>query len=384
MDYNFDLLIDRRGSNSVKVDGATKVFGHDDVLPLWVADMDFQTPDCILNALRQRCQHPVFGYTFPDPGYFQSIVDWLDFKHHWRVPLHHISHVPGIVKGMGFVLACFTNLGDKVVIQPPVYHPFRELTKGLGRTVVENPLILHDGDYHMDFDGLEHLFKLGGCKILLLSSPHNPGGVVWSLDTLRQLAALCHRYHVLVVSDEIHSEMTFPGVTHFPFPTVSQHADDIAITFMSPSKTFNIPGIVTSYAVVPNDDLRTKFFAFLAAAGWGEGSIFSYIATQAAYNHGRDWLEHMLTYVRDNMDFLANGLTDLNLGFRPFTPHASFLLWVDCRELGLDDAKLRSYFLQRRLGVNFGTQFGSGGSGWVRFNVGCPRSRLALALASLA
>jgi cystathionine beta-lyase len=376
--YNFDAIIERRGTDCTKVDGLKQVFGRDDVLPLWVADMDFATPPFIIEALQRRVAHPLFGYTFPGAEYYRSITEWLAMKHGWETEAEWLTHVPGIVKGIGFVILCFTEPGDKVIIQPPVYHPFRLAPQGLGRQVVFNPLKRDgEGRYEMDFENLEKLLSAGGCKVLILSSPHNPGGVVWERETLGRLAECCASHGVLVISDEIHGEMVYPGHRHHPFPTVSEAAREHSITFMSPSKTFNIPGIVTSYAVVPSESLRRRFFHFLRAAGFGEGSAFSYEATIAAYSHGQEWLGEMVDYVRGNVAWVTQALSEALPAVKAYPPEASFLLWLDCRGMGLGQQELVDFFVNgARLALNDGGIFGPGGEGYMRINLGCSREVL--------
>jgi cystathionine beta-lyase len=381
MRYNFDEVIDRRGTNCSKVDGLKNVFGRDDVLPLWVADMEFRTPDFIIEALKRRCEHEVFGYSFAGTAYYDSITGWLEKKHHWKVQTEWVTHVPGIVKGIGFVIQCFTNAGDKVIIQPPVYHPFRLVPQALGREVVFNPLKLTDkGEYAMDWEQLEAVLD-ERCKLFILCSPHNPGGIVWGKETLAKLAHLCAQRGVLVVSDEIHSEMVYPGHVHLPFPTVSAEAAGNSITFMSPSKTFNIPGIVTSYAVVPDDTIRRRFYHFLNSAGFGEGSVFSYEATTAAYTQGDTWLGEMLAYVRENVRFVTESVEQRLPAIQVYPPQASFLLWLNCKALGLEQKALADLFVNKaRLGLNDGSIFGTGGEGYMRMNLGCSRTLLREAM----
>ncbi len=381
--YNFDEIVDRRGTDSVKVDELKELFGRDDLLSLWVADMDFRTPDFIVNALKKRCEHEVFGYTFASDTYYESIMTWLDYKYNWRIQREWLSYIPGIVKGIGFTLDCFTNPGDKVIIQPPVYHPFRLVPEQMGRQVVNNPLKLVNGRYEMDFDHLESIID-EGCKVFILCSPHNPGGIVWSKETLIRLAEICDRHNILVISDEIHSEMAYPQAKHHPFPTVSEKAASCAITFMAPSKTFNIAGIVSSYSIIPNDILREKFYAFLNARGLSEGTIFAYTATMAAYTYGAEWLQQMRHYVIANGNYVDEFLQRNIPKIKAYPPQASFLLWLDCRELGLSQEALVDLFVNKAgLALNDGSMFGPGGEGYMRMNIGCPRSVLDKAMNAL-
>lgn len=381
--YNFDEIIDRHGTNSVKYDNLKELCGRDDVLPLWVADMDFRTPDFIIAALRRRLEHEVLGYTFGSDAYYNSIIEWVRYKHNWAIRREWLSYIPGIVKGIGFVLQCFTRPGDKVIIQPPVYHPFRIVPESMGREVVHNPLRIVDGVYEMDFEHLESVID-NRCKVLILCNPHNPGGVVWKKETLVKLAEICSRHNLLVVSDEIHSEMAYPQFTHHPFATVSGEAARCSITFMAPSKTFNIAGIVTSYSIVPDEGLRKTFYDFLAAGELGDGTIFAYTATEAAYTYGAEWLQQMRMYVMGNVRFVDDFLKRELPAIKAYLPQASFLVWLDCRGLGLSQEELVGLFVDKAgLLLNDGSMFGPGGEGHMRLNVGCPRSVLASALEAL-
>ncbi|MDR1344117.1 MAG: aminotransferase class I/II-fold pyridoxal phosphate-dependent enzyme, partial [Tannerellaceae bacterium] len=260
--YNFDELIDRRNTNCLKVDLLNERYGNANLIPLWVADMDFRTPDFIVDAIKKRCEHEVFGYTFAPDAYYESIIKWQKYKHQWDIEREWLCYIPGIVKGIAFALDCFTQPGDKVIIQPPVYHPFRLVPEMQQRQVVDNPLKQVGGAYRMDFEHLESVID-EQCKVFILCSPHNPGGVVWEKETLAKLAEICARHNILVISDEIHAEMVYPQYTHTPFPAISATAASCSLTFMAPSKTFNIAGIVTSYAVIPEPRIRNKFLSFL-------------------------------------------------------------------------------------------------------------------------
>lgn len=378
--YNFDEIIDRKGTGCVKVDGLSQTFGQSDLIPLWVADMDFRTPDFIIDAIRKRCEHEIFGYPIATDEYFESIMNWVLYKHSWKLQKEWICYIPGIVKGIAFALQCFTQPGDKVIIQPPVYHPFRLVPENMKREVVYNPLKEIDGHYEMDFEQLESIID-ERCKVLILSNPHNPAGIIWPKETLIRLAEICHKHHILVISDEIHAEMAFPQYTHHPFATVSPEAAACSVTFMAPSKTFNIAGIVTSYAVVPNDQIRERFFSFLEAGEFSSGTIFAYTATIAAYTYGAEWLQQMRTYVMDNVRYVDEYLQANIPQIKAYLPQASFLIWLDCRKLGLSQAELIDLFQKKaKLALNDGSMFGPGGEGHMRLNVGCPRSVLEEAL----
>lgn len=378
--YNFDETIERHGTDCVKYDLLNERYGNKKLIPLWVADMDFRTPDFIVDAIKKRCEHPIFGYTYASPAYYESIIQWIRQQHQWDIRREWISYIPGIVKGIAFVLDHFTQKGDKVIIQSPVYHPFRLVPTDMKREVVYNPLKIVDGKYEMDFEQLESVID-AKCKVLILSNPHNPGGIVWPKDMLARLADICARHQLLVISDEIHSEMVYPEYTHHSFATVSEAAASCSITFMAPSKTFNIPGIVSSYAIIPDDTIRSSFYSFLKAGEFDDGTIFAYTATTAAYTQGAEWLKQMLAYVTGNVNFVTDYLKREIPQIKVYPPQASFLLWLDCRGLQLPQKELVRLFEEKAgLALNSGTMFGKEGEGFMRMNVGCPRPLLAKAL----
>lgn len=376
MKYNFDERIERRGSGAIKTDLLEERFGRADLLAAWVADMDFATPSFIIDALRKRLEHPILGYTAEPADYRSAIIDWERKLHGWEIDQEWISYIPGIVKGIGMVINVFTKPGDDVVIMPPVYHPFRITAEKNGRKVVNIPLI-EDADhrYHMDYEALENLNTKGG--VLLLSNPHNPGGRMWSRDELRRLAEICRKKGLLVVSDEIHADMALWGKRHIPFATVSEDAAANSITFCAPSKTFNIPGIVSSFSVVPDKEIREKFYGWLAANEFGDAPIFSHIAAIAAYRNGEEWRKEMLEYVEDNIRYVEEYCKDKIPGVNALRPDASYLVWLDCRGLGLSHENLIDFFVNKAgVALNDGAMFGKEGEGFMRLNVGAPRETL--------
>lgn len=382
--YNFDEIIDRSRSGDLKHEALLPRWGRNDLLPLWVADMDFATPDFVVDALKARLSHPIFGYTIEPADYRPTIIDWNESHHGWKIKPEWISFIPGIVKGIGFVVNVFTKPGEKVIIQPPVYHPFRMTPEDNGREVVFNPLRLReDGYYDMDFDNLSEVCD-DKCRVLILSNPHNPAGVCWSKETLQSLADFCYEHNIIVISDEIHSDMALFGNRHVPFASVSERAADISITFAAPTKTFNMAGIVSSYAVISNDDLRQRFYGWLKANELDEPTIFAPIATIAAYQKGEEWRKQMLAYVEDNVRFVEDYCREHIPGIRPLRPQASFLVWLNCRGLELSHDKLLDLFIDKaHLALNDGEMFGPGGEGFMRLNVGTPRSVLRQALEQL-
>ena len=382
--YDFDKIVDRRGTGALKVDALQERYGNSELLPLWVADMDFETPSFIIRALRQRLEHPLFGYTTEPEEYKAAIIDWIASHHGWRVKPEWLSYIPGIVKGIGMAINVFVKEDEKVIIQPPVYHPFRITPQENGREVVYNPLRENeDGSYSMDFENLEAVAD-EKCRMLILSNPHNPGGIVWDRETLIRLAEFCYRRGILVISDEIHCDMALWGNRHIPFATVSEEASACSITFGAPSKTFNIPGIVSSYAIVPDRNIRRRFFGWLKANELDEAPLFAPIATIAAFREGDPWRREMLRYVEGNIDFVMNYCKEYLPAVKPLLPQASFLIWLDCRALKLNHDRLLHLFINKaRLALNDGAMFGPGGDGFMRMNVGTPRAVLRQAMEQL-
>lgn len=385
MTYNFNQIIDRRGSGDLKHGVLKERYGRDDLLPLWVADMDFETPPFITEALQQRLQHSLYGYTVVPDELWITIIQWIQEHHNWQVRRQWLTFIPGIVKGIGMAINVFLKEDEKVIIQPPVYHPFRLTPEGNGRQVVMNPLKeLPDGSYAMDFEQLASVVD-EKCRLLILSNPHNPAGICWDAETLRRLAHFCYEHDIIVVSDEIHSDMALFGHQHVPFATISEEAAQISITFGAPSKTFNIAGIVSSYAIVPNPTLRRRFYTWLEANELNEPTLFAPIATIAAYSQGEEWRRQMLRYVEENIRFVEDFFHAQMPQIKPLRPQASFLVWLDCRALGLNHDQLIDLFVNKaRLALNDGAMFGPGGEGFMRMNVGTPRAVLQQALQQLS
>ena len=382
--YDFDKIIERRGTGAVKTDALKKVYGKEDLIPLWVADMEFETPDFIVDAIRERLEHPIFGYTVMPEGYWETVKAWIEDHHGWKTETEWMTFIPGIVKGIGMVINALLEKDDKVIIQPPVYHPFRLIPQKNGREVVFNPLKeLPDGSYEMDFDNLEAICD-PKCKLLILSNPHNPAGIVWSRETLTRLADFCHSHGITVISDEIHCDMALFGNRHIPFASVSEKAAQCSITFGAPSKTFNIAGIVSSYAIVPDEGLREKFFKWLEASEMSAAHIFAPIATMAAFKHGENWRQQMLRYLECNIRLVEEYCLQNIHQIRPLRPQASFLVWLDCRKLGLSHEELTDLFVNKAgLALNDGEMFNPGGEGFMRLNIGTPRDILKEAMDKL-
>lgn len=383
MNYNFDEIIDRAHTDAVKVERCKALFGTDKVLPLWVADMDFRTPDFILDTIRQRLDHPILGYSVPPAGFNDSFVKWVNDHHQWPVTAAQVGFVPGIVPALSFAVQCFTQPGDEVIVQPPVYYPFFNVIRNNNRVVVTNPLREVDGKFAMDFDDFESKIT-EKTKLFILCNPHNPGGKVWSVETLQRIDEICSRHNILVVSDEVHADMVHRTYTHVPYATVSDSAAKGSLTFMAPTKVFNMPGIVSSSYIIQNSKLRTQFAHFLEAAEMNTGNLFAYLTTVACYEKGESWRIAMLDYVYANIRYVVDYLAENIPSIKPMEPEASFLLWLDCRELGMDTDSLHQFFAQKAgLGLNKGTVFGEGGEYHLRLNVACPRAILEQAMKQL-
>lgn len=382
MKYNFDEVIERRGTDSVKWDGVENVWGRKDLLPMWVADMDFRTPPFVMDALRRRLDHEVLGYTFACEEWYTSICSWLHKRHQWDVTRDMLTFVPGIVRGQAFALQCFTKPGDKVMVMTPVYHPFFLVTERLGREVVYSPLDLYDGHYHIDFERFSK--DIRGCRLLILCNPHNPGGRVWTKEELSQIADICYENGTLVISDEIHADLTLPPYKHPTFALISEKARMNSLVFMSPSKAFNMPGLASSYAIIENDELRHQFQVYMEASEFSEGHLFAYLSVAAAYSHGTEWLDQVIAYIKGNIDFTESYLKERIPAIRMIRPQASYLIFLDCRELGLSQEELNRLFVEdAHLALNEGTTFGKEGEGFMRLNVACPRATLEKALRQL-
>ena len=384
MKYNFDEVIDRRDTNAVKLERCKALFGTEDVLPLWVADMDFRTPDFIIDAIQKRLEHPILGYTMPSKSFYSASISWIKEHHDWNIQRDWFGFLPGIVPGLSFAVQSLTKPGDEIIVQPPVYYPFFHVIEKNHRVLVQNQLKEDNGKFVMDFDDLEKKFT-SKTKLFILCNPHNPGGRVWTIDELRRFTAICEKHQVTIVSDEIHADMVLPGKTkHTPLATVSAWSEQNTVTFMAPTKVFNMPGLISSGYIIPNAELRHQFAEFLEASEMNSGNMFAYTAAVAAYENGDEWRKQMLDYVQGNIDFVADFLKKNVPQIKPMIPEASFLVWLDCKDLGMETDKLHKFFsLKAGLGLNKGTIFGPGGEYHLRLNVACSRSILEKAMKQL-
>lgn len=380
MNFDFDKIVERKGSSCIKHDGAGKFLGAEDVLPMWVADMDFLTPEYITDAIIKRANHGVFGYPLRDESYFTSLMNWLQRRHQWKVEREWISFCPGVVPAVNLAVLAFTEPGDKIIVQPPVYFPFFTAVTDHGRTLVYNKLVMKNGRLFMDFENLESLAK-NGAKMLILSNPHNPGGSVWTHSELIQMAEICLKYNVLIISDEIHCDLVYNQYKHIPVAGLSHEISMQTITTVAPSKTFNLSGLSTSSVIIENDSLRRKFNAQLDHMHIGGGNIFGNIASEEAYLHGDEYVDELMKYIAGNIEVLEEFALKHLPKIKVIKPESTFLVWLDCSAMGLADEELNRFFLTKaKVGFNPGIMFGPGGEGFMRMNIGCTRATLVTAL----
>ena len=374
MKYNFDQVIDRFDTASVKWDATEALFGEKELLPLWVADMDFKVPDEIIEAMRAQAEHGIFGYTTRKDSYYQSVIDWMKKRHQWTIKKEWICHSPGVVTALSLIVQAFSEPGDKILVQPPVYYPFMKSIEAHDRQVVYNPLLYKEGRYEMDFEDL--ISKIDdSVKILLLCNPHNPGGRVWTKAELERLGDICMEHGILVVSDEIHADLIFKPGEHTPFAAISEQFAENSIICTAPSKTFNLAGLQTSNIVIASKALRAKFEAETEKYAVGMSNSFGANATEAAYTHGEQWLDEVLEYVEGNLQFITKYFEDHLPVLKVLPLEATYLAWIDCRALGLTNEELEKLFLSKaKVALNQGYIFGPGGEGFVRINLACARS----------
>ena len=382
MIYNFDEIIDRSGNHSAKYDERMKKFGTNDVIPLWIADMDFRTAQPIIDALTRRAQEGLWGYTNRHDGYFAAIRAWQKRRNGWDFDQSLMSWSLGVVQSIYAMVQICAPAGGNVLIQTPVYSEFYDMVELGGRNVIENQFVEKDGQWVMDWEDFEA--KLQAADLFLLCNPHNPLGLVWEKEDLKRMMDLCMQYHVPVFSDEIHSDLIFHGKKHTPTATVSEEAAKHVVTGISGTKTFNLAGLQASTVVFPNAYMKKKFDTFWSNMDIHRNNAFSLIAMETAFNEGEEWLEQLLPYISANFDYVVDYLAKNIPQIKTYAPDATYLMWLDCRALGLDDEALNHFFIHKaKLGLNAGNSFGRQLSGYMRLNVACPRSVLEQAMAQL-
>jgi len=384
LQYDFDIIIDRRNTDSIKYDFAARRGKPEDVLPLWVADMDFRTPPCVIDALVEKSRHGIFGYSNTREDYFEALHGWFSRHFDWNVKPEWLVKTPGVVFAICAAIRAFTDKGDAVIVQEPVYYPIPGSVRANGRKLVVNQLVYSEGRYTIDFKDFEDKIVRNRVKLFILCSPHNPVGRVWTREELIRLGDICAKHGVLVVSDEIHQDFTYPGYRQMVFSDLKPEYSEITITCTAPTKTFNLAGLQISNIFIPNRDLRRKFRDEVAASGYGEPSIMGIVACRAAYTCGEEWLNELKEYLLGNLDFLRNFLRQKLPMIKLVEPEGTYLVWLDFSALGLDDKELDDFITnQAGLWLNPGTIFGAGGEGFQRINIACPRAILEKALIQL-
>jgi len=370
--YDFDEVIDRKGTCSEKWDGLKKHFGTDDVLPMWVADMDFKSPPEVIKLIVERSKHGIFGYPVRTESYYEAIINWVRERYDWEIKGDWIVDVPSVMPGIAAAILAFTSQGDSVMIQPPVYPPFFEVIKSLDRQVLPNRLQLGE-KWHMDFSELER--QLPSAKAFLLCNPHNPVGRVWTAEDLLSLSRACLKAGVPILSDDIHCDFVYPGHKYTPLASLDEESLMNTVTFMSASKTFNIAGFKNAYAIVPNAEMREKLSKILKGLHFGSGDLFGILGLEVAYRYGKDWLDELILYLEENRDIAVSALQKARVDV--ISPEGTYLLWLDLRKLGLSQDELMKFLIEKaKLGLNDGLNFGPDGAGFVRMNIGCPRKIL--------
>ena len=382
MKYNFDEVIDRRGSDSLKLEALLPRWGREDLIPMWVADMDFRTPPFIIDSVKKRIECEIFGYTEKPNTWYQSIINWQKKRHQLAITKEMISFIPGVVPAIVMAIEAFTKVGEQVLIQPPVYYPFAAAIRNTGRKVITNPLLLGNLQYYIDFDDFEK--KVKTCKLFILCNPHNHGGRVWSKEELEKLAAICLKYQVLMISDEIHADLTLPSYKHISLASLSEEIAMNTVTFSSASKTFNMAGLASAYAIIPNPQVRQKFLDKTVGYMLTDGNIFAFQTTVVAYEQGEEWLNQLLAYVQGNIDFLTQYIDQYLPKVKYLVPQASYLVFLDFRALGLSQKELVSFCTNKaHLALVDGSVFGEEGKGFMRINLASPRSVIEKALEQL-
>lgn len=382
MKYDFDEIVDRSGNRAAKYDERVKKFGTEDVIPLWVADMDFRTAQPIIDACRKKAEEGIWGYTSRPEIYFEAVRDWELRRNQWETDPALMSWSLGVVPSLSAIVKVFSEEGDKVMIQTPVYSEFYDVTEAWGRQVVENQIVEQDGVWTIDFEDFEK--KAKEVKIFLLCSPHNPLGIVWKPEELKRMAEICMENQVLLVSDEIHSDLIFHGKKHTPTAALSEEIGKSIITCVSVTKTFNLAGLQASTTIFPNLEMKQKFDRFWMNLDIHRNNAFSSVAMEAAYREGEEWLDQLLEYLDGNFRLIKDYCEQYIPKIRPNLPDATYLVWLDCRKLELDNESLRSFMIEKaKLGLNEGYTFGRSLSGYMRLNAACPRSVLKQALEQL-
>ena len=382
MNYDFDQVIDRSNNHSAKYDERMKKFGTEDVIPLWIADMDFRTCQSVVDALKARAEEGIWGYTARPDSYFAAIRAWQKKRNNWDIDQALMSFSLGVVQSISAMVKLFTPEGGSVLIQTPVYSEFYDMAEAWNRNVLENRFVEKDGQWSVDWADFEE--KLQHADLFLLCNPHNPLGIVWKPEELRRMAELCMKHHVVLFSDEIHADLLFHGKKHTPVATLSPEIAAYVVTGISGTKTFNLAGLQASTVVFPNQHMKQVFDHFWQCMDIHRNNAFSLTAMEAAFTGGEEWLEQLLPYISANFDFVVDYCEKHIPQIKTYAPDATYLMWLDCRELGLGNAELHDFMIRKaKLGLNDGCSFGRSLSGYMRLNAACPRSVLEQAMKQL-
>ncbi len=383
--YNFDELIDRKGTGTMKWDKLGKQFGSDDLLPLWVADMDFRAPQPVIDAIVSRARHGIFGYTRIKDSYYESIISWYRRRYKWDLNREWFVFTPGVVPAIILVIRALTRPGDGVIVQSPVYYPFYESVELNGRHIINNPLKLVKGRYEMDFEDLERKTKDPRARLLILCNPHNPVGRVWNRDELKKLGEICNRNGVTVIADEIHSDLRYPDIPFTNYASISDEFAQNSITCTAASKTFNLAGLQISNIIIPNRMLRQKYENIVDSAKAVRPNSFAADAVEAAYNYGEEWLEELLEYLKGNLEYMKQFFSENVPEVKVIEPEGTYLVWLDFRTIEPDSKKLEKMMLgDAKVALDEGYIFREGGEGFERINIACPRKTLNKALKQIS
>ena len=391
MKYDFDTVCNRKNTDCAKWDGVASIFGSEDIIPMWVADMDFPVAQPITEAIRKRTEHPFFGYTRPGSGVVEAVVERMWRKFNWKIQPEWVVYTPGVIPALNVAIRTLTHPGDEIILQEPVYYPFFSAVTSGGCQIVNNALKLINGSYEMDFEGLENIFSFKPgmhsasrrIKAIILCNPQNPVGRLWDSKDLIRLGEIIIRQGAVVISDEIHCEILFKGYRHTPFASISAEFAQHSIVCMAPSKTFNLAGLEASSIIIANKKLREAFANTRMGMTPGP-NVLGFTAMEAAYRYGDEWLEQVLDYLQKNLDFMQDYFTKRIPRIKIIRPQGTYLVWLDCRELGLDNLALRCFMREKaKVGFDDGFIFGGGGSGFQRMNIACPLSILQEALSRI-
>jgi cystathionine beta-lyase len=378
--WNFDEPDRREGTDCIKYDRREEIFGVKNIIPMWVADMDFNTPDFVVESLQKRLKHEIFGYSFRPDEYYVSMINWLKSRHNWNVEKDWISFCPGIVPALNFCTLAYTQPGDSIIVQPPVYFPFFSAAESHGRKLIYNRLIESEGKSVMDYNSLVSGID-SKTRMIFISNPHNPVGRVWTPEELNNLADICLNNNILMISDEIHCDLVLPGFTHYPLASLSEKIAAKTVTLIAPSKTFNLAGLSTSSVIISDPSLRKSFNRIVDNLHVGNGNIFGTIASISAYTNGHKWLDALLDYIDHNVEFVKDYCREMIPEIIPIQPEATYMIWLDCRKFAMTGKELQNFFVTKAgVGMNEGSTFGPGGEGFMRMNLGATHNTVMKAM----